>query len=452
MGMRTGGETRTSAILLGTAAILLGWPGAARADTAAPAPAPASMPAAGGAAALPGAAAPASAPAEVIPGAAEEPSALEKKIDELTAAVTKMKGLHLSGYVQGQLVLAMQGASALDAAGAPTEKDIFSVRRGRLKVTYTGVAWAELMFQIDATTKGFALKDAEASYVSKIGGGTLKLTLGLFKTPVGFEILESSGDRPFMERSRMWGAWIPGERDVGLRVFYDRDLFNVRVAVTNGEPVGEKSFPGLDVNRAKDISGRAGLHLKRFDAGVSGLVGWGWTPPVAARAGSVTWDDLNGDTAVTPDELTGVPPVAAADAFNWPRWLAGVDLGVTVPVPVLGDGVARAEFFYGSNMDRATAFRPSDANESFNQLGFELRYLQSFGKWIVGGARVDYYDPDLSSANDQALTIAPLLMLQRDAFRLVLEYDLVLDKADDGTGTFVEKKDDVFTARFQVKY
>ena len=82
--------------------------------------------------------------------------------------------------------------------------------------------------RFDATGDGVALRDAEASFhltnenpwFPSATQWELKLTMGQFKVPFGFEVLQSSGDRELPERTAVIRALFPGERDRGLRLQY----------------------------------------------------------------------------------------------------------------------------------------------------------------------------------------------------------------------------------------
>ena len=107
--------------------------------------------------------------------------------------------------------------SGVDSSGRVTNFDRFLVRRGRLKATYAGDN-AEYMLQIDATGDGVVLRDAEATFVDTWTPLGLRLTMGQFKVPFGYEVLQSSSDREMPERARVIRALFPGERDRGVRL------------------------------------------------------------------------------------------------------------------------------------------------------------------------------------------------------------------------------------------
>src|SRR6185369_15204473 len=100
--------------------------------------------------------------------------------------------------------------------------------------------------------------------------------IGLFPIPFGFEVPQADPDRLFLERSTLMRALFPGNYDLGIRLQGGYRFLRYAIALMNGEPVGEQSFPGIDPNGRKDLVGRIGAEAKitervRFAAGVSAL-------------------------------------------------------------------------------------------------------------------------------------------------------------------------------------
>lgn len=72
-------------------------------------------------------------------------------------------------------------------------------------------------------------------------------------------MIESDRERLFLERSTTERALFPGEYDVGARLQGGWRSCATSLAVQNGEPIGEKSFPVRDPNHQKDWVGRLGI-------------------------------------------------------------------------------------------------------------------------------------------------------------------------------------------------
>ena len=93
---------------------------------------------------------------------------------------------------------------------------------------------AEYLLQIDATGDGVVLKDGEATFVDTWTPLGLRFTMGQFKVPFGYEVLQSSADREMPERARVIRALFPGERDRGARLTGTYQWFNFMAALVNG--------------------------------------------------------------------------------------------------------------------------------------------------------------------------------------------------------------------------
>src|SRR6185503_3972 len=111
-----------------------------------------------------------------------------------------------------------------------------------LKTVYEGTN-AEYLLQIDAVGDGVTLKDAEATFVDTWTPFNFRLTMGQFKWPFGYEVLQSSGDREMPERSAVIGALFPGERDRGVRLTARWEWLRVAAALVNGFPGTRTASP-----------------------------------------------------------------------------------------------------------------------------------------------------------------------------------------------------------------
>src|SRR5262249_2047214 len=137
----------------------------------------------------------------------EKLSALEGKVDglqesylETKTTVDALNRLKFSGYIQGRFEWHDDSIDGVNLQNRPATTTRFLVRRGRLKATYAGTL-AEFILQIDATGSGVELKDAEATLIEPWTGENIRLTVGQFKWPFGFEVLQSSSVREMPERS-----------------------------------------------------------------------------------------------------------------------------------------------------------------------------------------------------------------------------------------------------------
>ena len=147
---------------------------------------------------------------------------MKKSIITIVVCSCLMSGVYaqelkISGYIQTQYQWGEEDASL--NVGTPNEKadESFSrigIRRGRIKFAYEeGVASG--VFQLDMTEKGVGIKDAYLN-VKDPWTKAFALKAGIFDRPFGNEISYSSSRRESPERSAIFQALFPGERDMGV--------------------------------------------------------------------------------------------------------------------------------------------------------------------------------------------------------------------------------------------
>src|SRR5262249_32961587 len=152
---------------------------------------------------------------------------------------------------------------------------------------------------------------------------------------------ELDPQRFFLERTTTARALFPGTYDLGFRIGGAYRFLRYAFAVSNGEPVGESSFPGRDPNAAKDFVWRIGVDASpasflRIRAGVSALSGTGFHQGTPATKDTLIWRDANGDGIVQITEIQVIPGAPATPSQSYHRFALGADLGLTARVPVLG--------------------------------------------------------------------------------------------------------------------
>jgi len=277
-------------------------------------------------------------------GLAQEGKTAEEKIDEVKGRVDSaeeqvaemkvdlsgLKKIKLSGYVQGRWQESRAAKTDTGTTSPATANDGFSVRRGRLKATYDG-SISEYVLQIDAVPSGVTLKDAEATL--KLPWLQGRVTIGQTKWPFGYEVLQSSGDRQMPERTRVVGAFAPGERDRGIKLSAKYQFVDLKIGVFTGNGTGYRGYnltsnvavtpTGLDNDTAKDVLGRLGVDFGFVVAGVSYWTGDTFRP------------------AYTP---TGQPTVPGA---YYTRDRLGVDAQVYLDLLPIGGTALKGEFITG---------------------------------------------------------------------------------------------------------
>jgi hypothetical protein len=387
---------------------------------------------------------------------------------------SRWRGIGVAGFAQIDFAHRQSSVDEIDTGGNPLNQDRFNLRRARVRVSADyGRVFGDV--ELDGNTNSgpqAKVVGAEVSYspFDRAPGGAspLAATAGLFKIPFGQEVLESDADRLFLERSTIERALFPGEYDVGARLAGSWRFVRYAVAVQNGEPVGEKAFPGRDPNAAKDITGHVGVDTHVGDvhvvAGFSALTGRGFSRGTPATKDTLVWRDINEDGAVELNEIQVIPGQAAIPSADFDRFAVGGDLRLGYDVPSLGLLELRGELIVATNLDRGVV--PADpvaATRDLRETGYYVQAVQELPRHLVAGARFDHYDADADATDQQAGVVVPKtntfstlavdLGVQFEHARLVLEYDLNRNHLGrDDTGRPTNLQDDAVLARAQVMF
>jgi hypothetical protein len=336
------------------------------------------------------------------PPVAERLMTVESKVEginesllETKTTVSGLAKLKFSGYLQGRYEMRNDSVSGVDASGRVTNFDRFLVRRGRLKATYTG-DHAEYVLQIDATGDGVALRDAEATFVDTWTPLGLRVTVGQFKVPFGYEVLQSSGDREMPERSRVIRALFPGERDRGVRLQGRADWLRLSGALVNGNFTGDSVYATFDQNRFADVYGRLGGDFGMFVFGLSGQYGQKILTTLGAAA-RVAGTDTDGNGMIMGDEITFTPATAPVMRRNR-LWRFGADAQAYVDVPGVGGLALKGELILGGEKNLDYRGVTADACRDLKQFGWILTLVQNFGDQLGVVARLDQWNPNRNVA------------------------------------------------------
>jgi hypothetical protein len=382
--------------------------------------------------------------------------------------------IRVSGYIQAQFEAHQDSEDQLQQGGTPLNQNRFTLRRGRIRLDRDW-QYARATVELDAnTTRGVAVgvRRAEASLLYRADRGVdepplVMLTAGVMDVPFGYELLEPTRQRPFMERSTGGLALFPTDMDVGARLSGSLDFFHYAVAIMNGEAVDNTGF-SRDPNATKDVVGRLGADVKpvagfTIGGGTSFATGKGFHAGTDAGKNQLVWRDADQNGAFSPNEVVLVPGSAATPSKNFDRWALGADIEASVQT-VLGRSKVYAEGFVAKNYDRGVL--PADpvaTGVDVREVGAYAALLQDITPYGILGFRAGFYDPnaDVSETRQGRLlpysqtiwTLSPLagLVLPGTA-KLLFQYDFVLDKlARDSRGVPTDAKNNALTLRLQVE-
>jgi hypothetical protein len=341
---------------------------------------------------------------EQLKGALE---GLSESAAEYRGYVDALRKIKITGYVQSQFRL-----TDLDNVSFPrgnfsggsfptTAKNLFQVRRGRIKVNYDN-GLSQFVIQIDAIQTGFTTKDAYFSIVEP-WENAFGLQAGIFDRPFGYEISYSSSNRETPERSRLFQTLFPGERELGAKLFYTPQLGSLSFLRADLGLFNGSGPTSNEYDNYKDLIGHLAAQFPfqdanaELDLGVSGYFG------KVRSANSVVYTPGN-----LPSGQKGF--VASSDTANvglgLTRRYLGIDAQFYYDVPSVGGAILRGEYIFGKQpgtRSTTTSFsaQPTDPLYKRDFSGWYLYYVQNIGQTDQFVVKYDVYDPNTSvSASD----------------------------------------------------
>ncbi len=382
----------------------------------------------------------------------------------------------VSAYLQAELQLHAESETAVSADGRSLlQFDRFLLRRANVYADVRG-PWFDLVLETTANTVNGPVFGLAQAY------GTLRwprdptddppraaLSVGLLRAPFGWQNRVGAREWGFTEPTLAVRAMFPGQSDLGARVHGALAWLRYDVAVMNGHPIGDRSFPLLAPSGPQDIVGRVGVAVRSasretaFEAGVSALWGRGFDAGSPATPDTIAYRDVNQTGVLDPANLVLVPGHPAVPAQSFSRWALGLDAVVRARPHRRWRFMAFAEAVVAQDLDRAVAVAdPVTTGVAAREVGWAVGTVHTLFDHAVVGVRVDGYDPNadflapqagrLVPASQAYVTASVLVGYALDATnRVVLPYDHIADHlAVDAAGRPTDLHNDAFTARLQV--
>lgn len=392
--------------------------------------------------------------------------------------------LKFSGYIQPQFQWAEAKGISTYSGGdfSSNSNNRFMFRRARMKTEYahyttSGKLQSQLVFQIDGTERGIAMRDLWGRlYENKLE--LFSLTIGLFARPMGYEVMYSSSDRETPERGRMSQILMKTERDIGAMLTIDprkssyrwKNLLRFDIGVFNGQGLTSTT----DFDSHKDVISRITIKPQQLNK-----QGWTIGVGISAYFGGIVnrgpWlyqtKELNGNLSVIGDSSNNnIASVA-------PRHYFGADVQFKMPRDKWHTEL-RAEYMQGKQTSRATtsetpsSYPMTSSNvllplyiRNFNGAYFYL--LQHLGSNQVQLlVKYDWYDPNtkvsgneinstngFSTADIRYSTVGTGFIYHISPFlKAVLYYDLVTNETTRINGFDKDLADDVLTVRLHYRF
>ena len=423
-------------------------------------------------------------------------------VNKLYNDVEFLKRFQITGYIQNQFQWADSSGIASASGGnfATGVDKRFSVRRGRLKVTYDKY-FSKVVFQTDMTERGLRVVEAYAS-VTEQKYYWATLTAGIFNRPFGYEIEYTSNMREAPERGRMSGLLFPNERDLGAKLTLQGPKFGIwnwlklDVAMVTGVGSEDANSSISDFDKKKDLITH--LSVNRSNRKEDIKYGFG----VSYYNGGVVFnvDSLKKVASyILKEDSAGIRTFhvdsVAPDSYA-PRTYYGID-GQLQKDFKWGIFTLKVEYIQGthasqSSTTKAYQAKPTVTNpvyiRKFNGAYFELaqnlnratsekKFLNTLYSFIPGQIvlKYDWYDPNTEVAGDEigknviagstGRKATNATDLRYDTFgfgvayflsnnaKILAYYDTVKNETSKNLNGYTKDlKDNVFTLRLQYKF
>jgi hypothetical protein len=357
------------------------------------------------------------------------------------------------------------------------------VRRGRLKISFDhegkkGFRVFQSTFQIDATEKGFQLRDFYGRVIDP-WTGWIGLQAGFMDRPFGYEVTTGDDTRETPERARMSQIVFPSEKDLGTSLVIEspKTFKPVYLRLDAGAFNGTGSVSSF--TKRKDFIGRLQVRKtfklnEKMNFVLSGGASYYYggvlqsTPVIYTLA-----NDANGIL-----KYTKATDSSAVNKKFYKREYYGVELQAGIDYPI-GTTTVRGEFIGGiqpginNALTVPTALGSDLYIRKFN--GAYFYFVQTIKQKIKDHTiyhdfvfKYDFLNPntqiaqkDLSTTNDSKVSAADIgyqtfgvgyIFRPYEFFQLQFYYDIVKNKTTNVSGYTRDLRDNVLTIRAQFKF
>jgi len=372
-----------------------------------------------------------------------------------------LRKVKISGMIQPQFqIVESKGASTISGGDfEPNTNNRIIIRRAKLKASFNS-KYSEYVFQINGTEKGLGI-DEVYLVLSEPILNTVKLTVGIFDRPLGYEIGYSSSKIESAERARIMKALCPGEKDLGVMLTIQAPessalhFISLDAGIFNGTGSSNRDF-----DNRKDFI--AHLHLNHSAFSKAMNYGLGISLELGGfdnqRNEHYVWNngfqkELNDTLQKAVRSFKGID---AQCSMNW----------------TLGKTELRGEYLFGiqsstESSNKTPSEAPEEAAYSRDCNGGYLMFLHTFkNNKIQLTAKYDWYDPNTKVTGNQIGILANtgiadisyttygfgLNYFFNEDLKFLVWYEIIENESTQVINYTSNIKDNLFTLRMQYKF
>lgn len=389
----------------------------------------------------------------------------------------KFHWLRLSAYMQPQYQWAEE-EGIKTFAGPDFKSGVdsrFVLRRARIRTDYmrltdAGDPTVQVVFQFDVNERGFSIRDVWGR-VFENKWNVFSLTGGMFARPFGYEVNLSSSDRESPERGRASQTLMKSERDLGAMITMEPrhskkfSWLRADLALVNGQGIAGTG----DYDNHKDLIGRVAVKPQVINRSKWLLSGGASFLNGGIVSQAPVYYQSEG-AAIVRDSAAG------NIGFLAPRQYYGFDAQLKIPNKK-GQTELRAEYLRGQQTSTLSSSEtPADYPQVSGAPGplttrpFDAAYfylLQHLGSTHHQAiVKLDWYDPNTNvsgkeidpsaghtSADIKYTTLGGgYIWYLNQNVKFTLYYDHPISESTSLAGYHDDLKDDVFTARIQLRF